>query len=102
MSETETGFISSSGHPEVTVAVRDHENPIGGIIEAILKDTHRKQKILDSGNPKQAIENIKKGIVTQKVGPLWHYQCYVPAFFMKFKCITGTRLAEDMSYNPFK
>ena len=92
----------SSFHPTITVAVLDHHNPIAGIIEGILQNKEWEKKILDSGNPKQAIENIKKGIVVQKVQNLWHYQCYVPAFFTHFKCVTGTRLAEDMSYNPFR
>lgn len=89
----------------VTVAVKDGQNPVEGIIEAILLDPNRKQIILDTGDPRKIIEKIKRQIAVQKIGSSpagsFIYRCNVFKFRTCFQCVVGSRFGEDMSYNPF-
>lgn len=86
-----------------TYAVKDGDNPIGAMVEAWLKDARRKQIILDCGDPKAAVELMKKRIKVRKLGDNgWQYAAFIPKFNAHFKILAGTRLAEDLSYNPFK
>lgn len=88
-----------------TYACREGDNPIAAVIEAVLKDHERKKYVLASGDPRSAVEAIKKNIKLHAAGPNpnsgWLYTYRFRAFNIKIRIFSTTRLAEDLSYNPF-
>lgn len=98
-------------YEEKTYAVRDDQNPIQGLIDAALAHPRvTKPTLEDMKNPswhlfvgdyRRGVEMMKKRIVVTPNGTGWLYVLQMPRINLMLKVATSTRLAEDMSYNPF-
>ncbi len=94
-----------NGKSTETYACQDGDNPIATLIEAILLKPERKKYLLDTGDPRAAIEKIKKFISLRRIGmgenASWMYMFYSRAFDVHFRVMSSSRIAENMRYNPF-
>lgn len=94
-----------TGKTTETYACAEGADPIATLVESILLNPKRKQRILDSKDPRAAIEQIKKYISVRPVGAgpekSWMYMLYVPQFDVHFRVMATSRLAENVRYNPF-
>jgi hypothetical protein len=88
--------------PQETYAVDEGDNPIETMIAAVFKNPDRKLFFETHLDPTAAIEKLKRMILITKMGQAYLYTVFLKKWNVTIKVIADTRLAEDLSFNPFK